>query len=44
MINVGVRNKAGIENSITSPPVVQDNTAPLAGFVKCPEFVQVAIL
>jgi hypothetical protein len=41
VITVGVRNKARLENSITSPPIIQDNTAPLAGTVECPDFVQV---
>jgi hypothetical protein len=41
VINVGVRNKAGLEKSITSPPIVQDYTAPLAGTIECPDFVQV---
>ncbi|XP_053400990.1 uncharacterized protein LOC123541000 [Mercenaria mercenaria] len=40
LVSVGVKNKAGLEKMIVSPPVVQDNIAPLAGTVECPKFVQ----
>ncbi|XP_053401006.1 uncharacterized protein LOC123523226 isoform X2 [Mercenaria mercenaria] len=40
VVTAGVVNKAGLENVVVAPPVIQDSTAPAAGNVKCPKFVQ----
>ena len=42
-MSVGARNKAGLVSNKRSPSIVVDETAPVAGTVSCPKYVQVKL-